>query len=232
MLPEIKVYKIDYEFIIKNYLDVSLWQKKWNLFIYKQFVFTLNLYSIDTKQNKILFEISTYDIDGYHRHEVISYDMKNTSLEILMKQINGAIFRLMERIELTAIQGTDGYLDICESRDIECEHLREIAEEYLDKNGVTNSDIRDVYIDNYVNKNKKIWLKLNNYEYYYQYNIYTDMFLTFCEITRDDNRLTSIKSCINHKDKLLEIEREVESYIENMDDEEFNEELIEELESI
>ena len=26
-LPVIKVYKIDYEFIIKNYLDPKLWEK-------------------------------------------------------------------------------------------------------------------------------------------------------------------------------------------------------------
>ena len=44
----IKQYAIDYNFIISNYLDKSLWKKKWNLFVYKDHVFTLNLYKIET----------------------------------------------------------------------------------------------------------------------------------------------------------------------------------------
>lgn len=28
MLPSLKVYKIDYDFIISNYLDKSLWKKE------------------------------------------------------------------------------------------------------------------------------------------------------------------------------------------------------------
>ena len=57
-LPTIKLYKIDYEFIIKNYLDKSLWKKIWNLFIFKNNIFTLQLASIDTKEEKIYFEIN------------------------------------------------------------------------------------------------------------------------------------------------------------------------------
>ena len=38
-LPIIKNFEIDYSFIIKNYLNPELWHKKWNLFIYKNFVF-------------------------------------------------------------------------------------------------------------------------------------------------------------------------------------------------
>ena len=58
MLPEIKVYKIDYDFIISNYLDKSLWKKKWNLFVYKDHVFTLNLYKIETETDRIVFKVS------------------------------------------------------------------------------------------------------------------------------------------------------------------------------
>ena len=32
MLPTLKVYEIDYSWIISNYLDKELWDKKWNLF--------------------------------------------------------------------------------------------------------------------------------------------------------------------------------------------------------
>lgn len=39
MLPTIKVYEIDYDFIIKNYLDPKLWNKSWTVFVYRDFVF-------------------------------------------------------------------------------------------------------------------------------------------------------------------------------------------------
>ena len=57
MSPEIKVYKINYEFIINNYLDQSLWKKEWNVFVYKDLVFTLNLRSIDVYDDSISFNV-------------------------------------------------------------------------------------------------------------------------------------------------------------------------------
>ena len=32
LMIDLKVYDIDYEFIIKNYTDPKLWDKTWNLF--------------------------------------------------------------------------------------------------------------------------------------------------------------------------------------------------------
>ena len=33
----LKVYDVDYSFIIKNYLDEKLWEKEWVIFVYKKF---------------------------------------------------------------------------------------------------------------------------------------------------------------------------------------------------
>ena len=38
----IKRYEVDYSFIIKNYLHESLWNKKWTLFVYKNYTFYLD----------------------------------------------------------------------------------------------------------------------------------------------------------------------------------------------
>ena len=80
MLPQLKVYKIDYSWIIKNYLDVSLWDKSWNLLIYKEHQFQLKLNRIYTQTKRIEFQISK---NGYYHTEEITYDMANTSIEIL-----------------------------------------------------------------------------------------------------------------------------------------------------
>ena len=56
-LPAIKVYDIDYSFIIKNYLNPEMWQKTWTLFQYKTFVVTLRLDSINCQKEKIFFQV-------------------------------------------------------------------------------------------------------------------------------------------------------------------------------
>ena len=51
----IKIYDIDYSFIIKNYLDREMWQKEWTLFVYGDKSFVIYLSSIDTRNNSIYF---------------------------------------------------------------------------------------------------------------------------------------------------------------------------------
>lgn len=47
----LKVYDVDYSFIIKNYLASDLWQKTWTLFVYKNVRVTLDLYKIEVKKH-------------------------------------------------------------------------------------------------------------------------------------------------------------------------------------
>ena len=94
----IKVYKIDYEFIIRNYLDKSLWKKIWNLFVFKDNIFTLSLYSINTKSERIYFEVNFNKLNNQWYTEsskTVVYDLNNMTIEMLKKEINGAIFVLI-----------------------------------------------------------------------------------------------------------------------------------------
>ena len=60
-LPAIKVYDIDYSFIIKNYLNPEMWQKTWTLFQYKTFVVTLQIDYINCAEEKICFKVTLKD---------------------------------------------------------------------------------------------------------------------------------------------------------------------------
>ena len=42
-LPQIKVYEVDYQFIIDNYTSPELWDKVWNLFVFKNYVYNLGI---------------------------------------------------------------------------------------------------------------------------------------------------------------------------------------------
>lgn len=230
MLPTLKVYNIDYEFIIKNYLSPHLWQKIWTLLQYKEHIITLNLYKIMTKDNEIVFEVK---YQGFWGTEYVNYSIANTSINILKQQINGAMFRIIERYEDYLIEQTDGYKKINDSKWEERELLRSIASDFLDSNNVTNDEIRDVYIDRYVDKNETVYQRLSNYRTASKYTILTDLFLIFCEITSDTTRKKAVVQAHGgHTVRLALIESEVQEFMERLNTSEYVEEMECELESI
>lgn len=230
MLPEIKVYKIDYDFIISNYLDKSLWKKKWNLFVYKDHVFTLNLYSIDTRNDKIMFEIQ-YNKRTYSS-ELVSYDIQNTSIKILKQQINGAIFRLMEREDESRARNSQGYQTIVSAYRDEEEKLREIAEGFLDDNNITIDEVREAYIDRYVTNNCKMCTMLTNYLDGTKYTFLTELLLVFTKITEDTKRYENVCNAVGNRSSVALIESAVEQFISEMETEEYEEEMTNALESL
>ena len=230
MLPELKVYKIDYEFIIKNYLDRNLWKKTWNLFIYRDNIFTLNLYEIDTENNKIRFKIKFNKLEWMY--ESITYDVDNTSIKILLQQINGAIFRLIERFEEREIKQSQPYKQAENAVFEEREKLREIARGFLDSEGVTNEDIRDAYIDKFVDRNETMYWKREKVLDTCRYTVCTDMFIVFCKATKDDVRLGNVEKQNLDKCRLRIIESEVETFLDTLDTEDYENEMIGALESV
>ena len=230
MVPTLKVYNIDYEFIIKNYLSQSLWKKIWTLLQYKEHIITLNLYKIMTKDNEIVFEIK---YQGFWGTEYITYNINNTSIKILKQQINGAMFRIIERYEEFLIEATEGYKKIEESKWEERNMLKDIARDFLDREGVTNDEIREVYIDRYVDKNETVYEQLSSYKRVSKYTILTDLFLIFCEITLDKTRMkTIIDANREHTMRLVSIESEVKEFMERLNTTDYIEELECELEGL
>lgn len=184
-----KVYEIDYSFIIKNYLNPSLWEKEWNLYIYKELVFSLQLDSIDCKNSSICFRINVKSNNsGYNNFTYINHYTKNSNIIVLKKQINGKIFELLGYYEKYQIKKTTGYKNLVALYDDEDDNLRQIATDFLDMNGVTNDTIREVYIDDFVSKNRKRFSAEDTYVSAYTYITLPDYFLTFTKIAKDDVR--------------------------------------------
>lgn len=148
-IPAIKVYDIDYDFIVSNYLDVTLWNKIWTLFVYRDVTITICLYTIETKSSTITFEIClTRRNNRYVR--TIKHNLRNSTINILKNQINGAMESLIGDLEYNEIKNTDTYKRMQDVVSDERETLTNIACKFLDDNGVRNEEIRDVYIDSYV----------------------------------------------------------------------------------
>lgn len=216
MLPTLKIYEIDYSWIISNYLDKELWDKKWNLFIFKDNVFTLNIYNIDVKNKEIRFEIRHNK--QYWNYEFVNYPLSGVmSIDILKRQINGAIWSLIESYEISLIKNSDDYESIVNSKDDEEEFLKSVAEKFLDDNNVTNDDIREVYIDDFVSKNSTIGSKLEGYICMSRYTFATEIMLVFTKITKDDTRFKTVMNAQKNNYKINEILDEVKEHVKELD---------------
>lgn len=223
----IKTYDIDYSFILKNYLNKELWKKEWTLFVYKNIVFTLSLSKIDTEYDIIEFKISVKR-ENYRMNTYINYFFNQSNLKILKKQINGAMFELINYLENYDIRNEEGYKTIKDGEYEEEEMLKEIAEEFLDDEGVSNKEIRECYIDSYVSNNKKTDIYLSNYLNGREYLVLSDLYLVCTKVFEDKNRYDEVVSKIEKEPTFMSTLAEANKYINQLQNEKEREVLVEE----
>ncbi len=231
----LKVYDIDYSFIIKNYLDQKLWEKEWTLFVYKKFVVTLRLKYIYIYKNRITFEIKLTDNNSSSWNRSITkevdYNLEIDNINILKKSINTKILYAIEEIEKDFyICGTDEYYRLDIMGDEERKKLTQIAEEFLDNNNIENENIREAYIDAYVDNTEKVYSIKYDYRQEMKYKMLPDLYLTFARATNNKNLEIEVLDK-NEKDKeeLLKKIEELETYLQT---EEYEEEVKENLEEV
>lgn len=223
MLPAIKVWKMDYSFIIKNYLNPALWQKTWTLFEYKDFVITIKLTKIETENMRIVFRLNLRDNsrpNTWGDQEDVSYSLKGSSIKFLIKSINGAIFRMISYHERNhVLEDLPVYIDAKQQGDIEIEKLTVLASEFLDDEGVTNEEIREAYIDKYVDDNKQNDEYIQRLRSAYEYHLLTDFYLVFAESIGDDAKYQTVMDRLeeNEIENVLKEISQYKTYIETDD---------------
>ena len=216
----LKVFDIDYSFIIKNYLDPKLWQKEWTLFIYKKFVVTLRLKYIYVYNYKICFEIkltnnNSDDWDREYR-ATVEYSLNIENINILKKNINKKILSVIEAMEINDyIVQTEEFKKLIKMQDEEKERLIKIAENFLDDNGIENEDIRRAYIDTYVDNTEEVWYLKKDYRIENQHKMLPDLYLAFARATNNKELEEEIlRNNIEGKEKLLKEIEELEKYMQ------------------
>ena len=235
MLPAIKVWKMDYSFIIKNYLNPALWQKTWTLFEYKDFVITIKLTKIETENMRIVFRLNLRDNsrpNTWGDQEDVSYSLKGSSIKFLIKNINGAIFRMISYHERNhVLEDLPVYIDAKQQGDIEIEKLTVLASEFLDDEGVTNEEIREAYIDKYVDDNKQNDKYIQRLRSAYEYHLLTDFYLVFAESIGDDAKYQTVMDKLeeNEIENVLKEINQYKTYIETDDYQEEMKGLLEEI---
>lgn len=234
---QIKTYDIDYSFIIKNYLDKSLWHKEWTLLVYKNFVFTIALNRIDVYDETLCFNITCKYVKNDENKQTstsIWHNLGNSNINVLKKQINGAIEDLIKEVEEKFIRDTDEYYRAEQLENLEREKLEDYANDFLDGEGVSNSEIRDAYIDYYVSKNSSFDYK-NRVINANRYILLFDLYLTFYQIKNDEVNIKKIETKYKARfseESLEKIKKEIEENLEYIETEEYEEDMKNNLESL
>lgn len=240
-LPIIKVYDVDYSFIIKNYLNPEMWSKKWTLFQYKGFVFTLQLVRIDCDENKIVFYVCLEDRLEPHKYWAeweaypnrsingVSYSLKIDDIKFLKNKIYSAMKECIRILEDKACKALCEYQEMRDDKWTEREVLTEVAEQFLNDNNVYNSEIRDVYIENYIENNSRVEEQMQSFINNNRYRLLTDLYLILAESQNDEMLL---KIVLNTDNEYTNIYEEVKQYMEYLETEECREKLEDNLEDL
>lgn len=235
MVPAIKVYKVDYSFIIKNYLNQKLWKKTWTLFAYKDYVITIRLREIDTMDNRITFKLDLWDYsrnEDNHAFDFIYYSVDRGRIDMLIRNINGSIFRMINEYETQSVfKSTSAYQDVIEQAEIEEEKLKQVAEDFLDVEGITNSDIREAYIKSYVDNNNKSDELIDKMRYAFEYHLIPDLYLVFLESINNVEKRQEILNKLE-ENEIENITKEIEEYKTYIESEEFDDDMEDLLEEI
>lgn len=192
-----KVYAIDYDFIIKNYTDMSLWDRQWNLLVYKDSIFKIYMSTIDCKNKQINFHVTlntSYSNTSYCDFWSIDYSLNNMTIDFLKKQIVLKMKHCIESVEDVIISKYDTdvenariYLHNAE------EQLEEEANEYLNELGISDEKLRDLYINDFISDNQYKYDNIAFVKSSKRYHYLTDLWLCFAEMIKDDNLKEDIR---------------------------------------
>lgn len=231
----IKVYDVDYSFIIKNYLDPQLWQKEWTLFVYKDITFVIYLEYINTRNNSITFGIrSEHTIDGCKDTDTytFSYNLKNSNIDSLKRQIRGGMESLIETMERYSIRSTKEYKKAQELDEQHRENLEDRANQYLDENGIYLKEVREAYIDYYTSKMRFDYT--SNIMSVLNHDLLFDVYMIFYKATGQMDKFDKLKEQYMNKhyntfDKVMD---EIDEELEYMNTSEYSSDLDDGLEDI
>lgn len=161
-----KVIKLDIDIILKNFNKPEFWKKEW--LIYKSNILELyaRINNIDVLNNKINFEVFTkqeyfycqklkrkiHCYSYFARNFIIPINHSDYSKEKFFKDLISNSLSIIKAIEEKMIENYSDYINATNLENDYYEKLRDIANDFLDQNNVSNSDVREAYIDYYIDR--------------------------------------------------------------------------------
>lgn len=151
------IFKMNWRYILDNYLKEKLWGKSWIVYEYNSLVVKLQLEYINVKSKTIT--INCYaEYNGSKVYGLYSNDIKLPIQEaqfnekVLDKRVYGLIHACIVAAEAELIRDTEVYNNAVQDDEYAQELWDNKAEEFLDEQEVTNEDIREAYKDVHAGK--------------------------------------------------------------------------------
>ena len=225
-----KITRLDLNFILDNCYKPSLWDKVWTIFVYDGWRITFELNSINTKNKQLNFYLKLYEPNrSYHCNSTgdnMNFQKEHRNLEVIQKGINGSILRwLLEWHERTIIQKTESYQQAYSYQN----QLEALAEEkaiaLLDELNITNSDIREAYIDSQKEKHKTSKYTEEVMQLYKGTKL-TKLLMSYCLFTNDKTNYEKYRKIAKLNGfKVGDVRKEIKAELDKIESGEMYEEL-------
>lgn len=240
-----KMVYLDLKTIMENYRKPEFWEKDWLIFKSKELEITWSITNIDVLSNtikscicfrnghitrggkKFWFPHSlTSKQDWYYETVCRPIPIKNSDYtqETFDRNILNTILNSIKALEREFARNTYEYKKARELEEEQIERLQEIAEEFLDEEEVSNENIRNAYIEKYIDNNKENYTNkvLENS----QFRFFKTAYLHVCSWFGNDKAFeeykTLLKKYIRKKEifKILKKTKEMQSdeWVEEMKD--------------
>ena len=175
-----KLVYLDLKTIMENYRKPEFWGKDWLIFKSKELEITWSITNIDVLSNAIKscicfrnghitrggkkFWITgafTSKHDWFYETVCRPIPIENSDYtqEVFDRNILNTILDSIRGLEMEFARDTYEYKKALELEDEQCERLQDIAEEFLDQEGVSNGSIRNAYIEKYIDDHKESYTK-------------------------------------------------------------------------
>lgn len=151
--------KLNVKEIIANYRNPKFWKKEWTVFKTREFSVVWQMSYIHVENNAIQSKVR---ITNFRRKglsfwllpscycDSIPIDNPDYSQGVFERNILNKIFVLITDLEKAIVRTTYEYRQAEQLEEDEREKLEEIANDFLDSEGVSNKEIREAYVDYYV----------------------------------------------------------------------------------
>lgn len=157
-----ELVKLDLKEILDNYRKPKFWKKKWVVFRHKEFDVVFSIYYINIENNTITCacKIANFKRKGVYIWSLPSYwcssipiDNPDYKQENFNRTILAGVVGVIDMLEKSIVEKSYEYKEAEKLDARKREILRQVAEDFLDSENVKNEDIREVYIESYVDKN-------------------------------------------------------------------------------
>jgi hypothetical protein len=219
-----KLYKLDFKEIINNATNKEFWNKKWVIYKYDNLWVEFSLDTININSNKLVGRLelcgSKY-LGNITTYIYIPLHEDNYNEIVLNQDLCGKVDYLFTQLGEWDIRASQIYKSLKDQENDLADKLREIAEDFLDNEGVSNKDIRDAYIDSYISNNEKNFT--GNYMSAEKPKRYVEHRATFCYIMNYKAKAEYIVAQSNRDDCdwIFEEAEELKQQLENDELEEY-----------